>query len=361
MIKRLYFPHFGLCRYAVFICTDNQPPENEENGISFEKRVDAMFDDLNELMEARAIKDKRSVSWNTICETENLSEKFIRTNETQVNWYLISGHQRLSEEFIREFSGRLYWDEVIRTQKVSEAFIEEFADAEKWKPETGKLSKRQVKTWENEASPFNLKQYWEIVSRKKELLNSKGLSPAFIERHREELSWPSLSVCQHLPMSLIDRHPKRVDWIAVTRHQVLSELFIEKYRTKVEWETITFHQQLSERFINRHHAKMSFISAEEKRSEAFIYTHLDKMDAASVIEHQDFRTIKSYGPMDIYVVAKNGRKKYILKFKDHDKNELLDYCKVDEEELLEILQEYQLEEVIDKDFPELLVGEGTYY
>lgn len=320
-----------------------------------------MFGDLNELMEARAIKDKRSVSWNTICETENLSEKFIRDNEAQVNWYLVSGHQQLSEGFIREFSGRLYWDEVIRTQKVSEAFIEEFAEAEKWSADTEKLSKRQAKTRENEASPFNLKQYWEIVSRKKEMLNAKGLSPAFIERHSEKLSWPSLSVCQHLPMSLIDRHPERVDWTAVTRHQVLSELFIEKYRTKVEWETITFHQRLSERFINRHHAKMSFISAEEKRSEAFIYTHLDKMDAASVIEHQDFRTIRSYVPMDVYVLSKNGRKKYILKFKSHDRSELLDYCKVDEEELLEILQEYGLEEVIEKDFPELLVGEGSYY
>ncbi|WP_440107497.1 hypothetical protein [Planococcus halotolerans] len=361
MIKRLYFPHFGLCRYAGFICIISQSPKNEENGILFEKRVDAMFGDLNELMEARAIKDKRSVSWNTICETENLSEKFIRDNEAQVNWYLVSGHQQLSEEFIREFSGRLYWDEVIRTQKVSEAFIEEFAKAEMWEPELGKLSKRQAKTLENEASPFNSKQYWEIVSRKKELLKSKGLSPAFIERHSDKLSWPSLSVCQHLPMSLIDRHSEQVDWIAVTRHQILSELFIEKYRTKVEWETITFHQQLSERFINRHHAKMSFISAEVKRSEAFIYTHLDKMDAASVIENQDFRTIKNYGPMDIYVIAKNGRKKYILQFKGPDKNELLDYCKADEEELLEILQEYQLEEMIEKDFPELLVGEGSLY
>ena len=128
-----------------------------------------MFDNLQDLMEARAIKDKRSVSWNTLCETETLTEKFLRDNESQVNWYLVSGHQQLSEEFIRKFSGRLYWDEIIRTQKVSEAFIEEFAYAEKWIPETGALSKRQNKTWENEASPFNAGQYWEIVSRKQDI------------------------------------------------------------------------------------------------------------------------------------------------------------------------------------------------
>lgn len=320
-----------------------------------------MFDSIKELMEARAIKDKRSVSWNTICETEILSEKFIRENESLVNWYLISGHQLLSERFIREFSGRLYWDEIIRTQKVSEAFIEEFADAGKWIQETEKLSKRQKKTWENEGSPFKAKQYWEIVSRKKELLNSKGLSPAFIERHSEKLSWPSLSACQQLPMSLIDRHVQRVDWIAVTRQQVLTELFIEKHRDKVEWETISFHQQLSERFINRHHAKMSFIAAEEKRSDAFLYTHLDKMDAETLVKYQEFRTIRNYGPMDIYVIARNGRKKYILKFKEFDCEEFSDYCKVDEEELLEILQEYNLEQVIEQDFPELLIGEGAGY
>lgn len=316
-----------------------------------------MFDQLKELMEARAIKDKRSVSWNTICETEKLSEQFLGDNASQVNWYLVSSHQELSEKFIREFSGHLYWDEVIRTQKVSEAFIEEFADADRWIPENEKMSKRQQKTWENEACLFNCKQYWEIVSRKKELLNTKGLSPAFIERHSEELSWSSLSVCQQLPMSLIDRHPQRVNWVAVTRNQFLAEQFIEKYRNKVEWGTITFHQQLSERFINRHHAKMSFISAEEKRSEAFIYTHLDKMDAATVIEHQSFRTIKSFDPMDIYVLAKNGRRKYILNFKEPAKNDLMDFYKTDEEELLEILQKYRLEEMIEKDFPELLVSE----
>lgn len=320
-----------------------------------------MFDNIQELMEARAIKDKRSVSWNTICETEMLSETFIRDNESLVNWYLVSGHQQLSESFIREFSGHLYWDEIIRTQKVSEAFIEDFAEAGKWVPQTAELSKRQKKTWDNEASPFNAKQYWGIVSRKKELLNAKGLSPAFIEKHSDKLAWPSLSACQQLPMSLIDRHPQRVDWIAITRHQVLSELFIEKYRSKVEWETITFHQQLSERFINRHHAKMSFISAEEKRSEAFLYTHLDKMDAASVVEHQDFRTIRNYGPMDVFVIAKNGRRKYILKFKEWGAEEFDGYSKADEEEILEILQEYQLEEVIEHDFPELLVGESTGY
>ncbi|MFD1032705.1 hypothetical protein [Metaplanococcus flavidus] len=318
-----------------------------------------MFDNLKELMEARAIKDKRSVSWNTICETEQLTEKFMRENESQVNWYLVASHQPLSEAFIREFSGRLYWDEIIRTQKVSEAFIEEFADADKWIHEADKLSKRQKKTWENEASPFNANQYWEIISRKKELLNAKGLSPAFIERHSEKLSWPSLSACQQLPMSLIDRHSQRVDWIAVTRYQVLSELFIEKHRSKVEWETITFHQQLSERFINRHHAKMSFIAAEQKRSDAFIYTHLDKMDAETLVKYQDFRTIRNYGPLDVYVIATNGHRKYILKFKGPDKNDFLDYYKTDEEELLEILQGYGLEAVIEKDFPELLVSEGV--
>lgn len=337
----------------------SQSPKHGRAQILFEKRVDAMFDTIKELMEARAIKDKRSVSWNTICETEMLSETFIRENEALVNWHLVSGHQQLSEDFIREFSGRLYWDEIIRTQKVSEAFIEEFADAEKWMPESEKLSKRQQKTWENEASLFNAKQYWEIVSRKKELLNSKGLSPAFIERHSEELAWQSLSACQHMPMSLIDRHPQRVEWGAITRYQVLSELFIEKYRTKVEWGTITFHQQLSELFINRHHAKMNFISAEEKRSEAFLYTHLNKMDAASVVEYQDFRTIRNYGPMDVFVIAKNGRRKYILKFNDLDRDEYDGYAKVDEEEILEILQEFNLEGIIENDFPELLVGEGT--
>lgn len=320
-----------------------------------------MFDNLEDLMEARAIKDKRSVSWNAICETEKLSEKFLRDNETLVNWYLVSGHQQLSEAFIREFSGRLYWDEIIRTQKVSEAFVEEFAEANKWEQETDKLSKRQKKTWEKEASSFNAKNYWEIVSRKKELLNSKGLSPAFIEKYSGKLSWSSLSVCQKLPMSLIDRHPERVDWIAVTRYQVLSELFIEKYRSKVEWDTITFHQELSEQFINRHHAKMSFISAEQERSEAFIYTHLDKMDMETLVKHQDFRTSRNYDSMDVYVIAKNGHRKYILKFKGTDSDELCNYYKADEEELIEILKEYELEAVIEKDFPELLVSEGAGY
>ena len=76
--------------------------------------------------------------------------------------------------------------------------------------------------------------------------------------------------------------------------------FIEKYSNDVEWETITFHQSLSERFINRHQAKMSFISAEEGRSEAFLYTHFNKLDAASILEHQQLQNVKKYDPLDVY-------------------------------------------------------------
>lgn len=158
-------------------------------------------------MEARALKDKRSVSWNTTSETEKLSEKFLRDNEMLINWYLVSGHQQVSEAFIREFSGRLYWDEAIRTQKVSEAFI----------------------------------------------------------------------------------------------------------------------------------------------------THLDKMDAANLIEHKDFRPIKNYNAMDVYVIAKNGRRKYILKFERSEPDGLTDIYKADEDDLLENLEEYGLVEQIEKTSPNCLL------
>lgn len=316
-----------------------------------------MVDSLKELEEAKNYKDKRSIPWSKVCEKESLSENFIRENQNQVNWQMISRHQQLSEDFIREFSNRLFWHEVIRNQKVSEGFIEEFAAATKWRQNEETLSKRQQKNFEKEGKPFDKKDYWTLVSMKTELSNSKGLSPAFIEKHQHLLSWPALSISQYLPMPLIDRHQEQVDWIAVTRLQVLSEKFIEKHRDKVEWETISFHQKLSERFINRHHAKMSFISAEQKRSEAFIYTHLEKMDAASVIENQGFRTIKSYEPFDVYVLGKNGRKKYIIAYHESADADMWNVRKADDEELLEHLENNGLHDVIAQDFPELLASE----
>ena len=198
-----------------------------------------MFNSLTELMEEKNLTDKRSVPWNQICQEERLSEQFIKENLDQVNWKQISGHQELSE-----------------------GFIEKFADKKKWRPiAKEELSKKQQKTFEKESRPFDAVEYWKLVSMKQQLANSKGLSPAFIEKHQDKLAWAELCRYQYLPMPLIHRHARQVDWTLVTRHQVLSERFIEKYSNDVEWETITFHQSLSERFITRHQAKMSFISA----------------------------------------------------------------------------------------------------
>lgn len=325
------------------------------------KESGVMFNSLTELMEAKGYKDKRAVQWNKICQEEKLSEQFIRENEEQVNWRLLSEHQQLSEAFIREFSGRLFWEPVLAEQKVSEQFIEEFAAEERWEPAHGKLSKRQLKTLEREGKDFDIDEYWAIVSMKQELANAKGLSPAFMEKHHDKLSWSCLSLCQTLPMSLIDRHADKVDWHTVTRVQVLSERFIEKHRSRVEWETISFHQDLSERFINRHHAKMSFISAEQKRSESFLYTHLEKMDIASVLENQNLRNVKKYEPFDIYSVGKNGRKKYILKYHGNFHSEDFSLHLAGEEELYEQLEEFELDHVIERDFPELKAKEDFHF
>lgn len=314
-----------------------------------------MFNSLIELMEAKDLKDKRSIPWNQICQEERLSERFIKENVDQVNWKLISSHQKLSEGFIRKYRNRLFWDEIIKAQKLSETFIEKFADEKKWRPiAKEELSKKQQKTFEKEGQPFDSTKYWKFVSMKQQLANSKGLSPAFIEKHQDKLDWTELCRHQYLPMPLIHRHARKVDWALVTRHQVLSERFIEKYSNDVEWETITFHQSLSERFINRHQAKMSFISAEEGRSEAFLYTHFNKLDAASILEHQQLQNVKKYDPLDVYVLTKNGEKKYILKF--HDLTESSEPVrKADEEALYEHLEEHDLLATVGEDFPELLI------
>ncbi len=314
-----------------------------------------MFNSLTELMDEKDLKDKRSVPWNQICQDERLSEKFIKENLDQVDWKLISGHQKLSENFIQKYRNRLFWDEVIKTQKLSEAFIEKYADKKKWQPiDATELSKKQQKILEKESKPFDATDYWRFVSIKQHLANTKGLSPAFIEKHQDKLDWTELSRYQYLPMPLIHRHARKVDWLLVTRHQVLSERFIEKYSNDVEWETITFYQSLSERFINRHQAKMSFISAEKKRSEDFLYAHFDKLDAASILAHQKLLEVKKYEPFDVYVLTKDARKKYILNFHE-DTVGLEKTRKVNGEELHDYLQENHLLVSIEEDFPELMV------
>lgn len=316
-----------------------------------------MYHTLPELMAAKGYEDKRAIPWNRICEEEKLSASFIRENSSLVNWHLISLHQELPEAFIREFSGRLYWKPVMTHQKISERFVEEYADSAKWVQEVDKLSKRQLKTWEKKGCGFDKDTFWAIVSQKQEFAGGQGLSPSFIERHQEELHWDTLSYCQKLPMSLISRHADRVEWNFITRRQVLAERFIEKFRNRVEWETISFHQELSEAFINRYHTKMSFISAEQKRSEAFLYTHLEKMDAATIIDYQNLWNVKQYEPFDVYVIRKNSRKKYIVKFHNWPDQEAPAIHVAREEELYDYLEENGLEHAIEEDFPELVTEE----
>lgn len=59
------------------------------------ERVVAMFNSLTELMEAKNLKDKRSIPWSQMCQKESLSKNFIKENLDQVNWLLVTRHQVL--------------------------------------------------------------------------------------------------------------------------------------------------------------------------------------------------------------------------------------------------------------------------
>lgn len=54
-----------------------------------------MFNSLTELMEAKNLKDKRSIPWSQMCQKESLSKNFIKENLDQVNWLLVTRHQVL--------------------------------------------------------------------------------------------------------------------------------------------------------------------------------------------------------------------------------------------------------------------------
>ncbi|ANU21098.1 hypothetical protein BBI15_13330 [Planococcus plakortidis] len=305
-----------------------------------------MFDTLEQLMEEKGLNSKRSVAWKKISEEERLSEKFLADNARNIHWQLVSRHQPLSEEFIRQYSGFLYWDEIIRHQHLSELFLEEFSDAEKWQPQESQLSAKQLKALEVHGKPFDEREYWALVS-------AKRLSPMFIEKHQDRLDWQVLSEQQHLPMSLIGRHADKVDWLAVTRSQKLTERFIEKHKGQVEWETLSFHQELSERFINRHSDKMAAISAEQPRSEAFLYMHLDKMDPDTIVACQEIGEAAEFESFKVFSISRNSRKKYIVEFHHYDEPDSPRFLKLDDEGFYDLLEEYDLLDQIEADFPEL--------
>ncbi len=309
-----------------------------------------MFDSLEQLMEEKAIVSKRSVAWKKISEREPLSEQFLADQARNVYWQEVSKHQQLSEGFIRQYSGFLYWDEVLIHQKLSERFIEEFSSSKKWQAQEHQLSAKQLKALNTHGRPFDEREYWQLVS-------TKRLSPMFIEKHQALLDWQLLSDHQELPMSLIDRHADKVDWLAVTRGQKLTERFIEKHRGQVEWETLSFHQELSERFINRHSEKMAAISAEQPRSEAFLYMHLEKMDPEAILACQKIGQAVEYESFKVYSIARNSRKKYIVEFFHYDEPETPRFLKLDDEGFYDLLEEYELQDRIEGDFPELLVIE----
>lgn len=306
-----------------------------------------MFDTLEQLMEEKGINSKRSVAWKKISEEERLSEKFLTDNARNIHWQLVSKHQPLSEGFIRQYSGFLYWDEILRHQQVSERFLEEFSVPEKWQPEEGQLSPKQLKALEAHGQPFDEREYWKLVS-------AKRLSPMFIEKHHDQVDWQTLSDQQELPMTLIGRHADKVDWLAVTRGQKLTERFIEKHKGQVEWETLTFHQALSERFINRHSDKMAAISAEQPRSEAFLYMHLEKMDPETILACQQIGQAVEYESFKVYSISRNSRKKYIVEFYHYDEPDSPRFLKLDDEGFYDLLEEYELQDHIEADFPELL-------
>src|SRR3712207_8652837 len=63
---------------------------------------------------------QNQLNWGYICQTQKLSENFIRNHENKMVWNFVSKYQTLTEKFINDYQNELNWDNVSKYQNLSE-------------------------------------------------------------------------------------------------------------------------------------------------------------------------------------------------------------------------------------------------
>lgn len=113
------------------------------------------------------------VSWNTIFQTQILSEEFIAFNKSKldldehgINWIVISTHQVLSEDFMHQFRNKLDWDMLSIKQTMSEEFIEKHEKYVDWYLISGwqELSNAFIDKWSHKLDMEQLICYYRNMS-----------------------------------------------------------------------------------------------------------------------------------------------------------------------------------------------------
>ncbi len=174
-----------------------------------------ILEDMFECMDAEEV--------TIMCETQDLSEQFMRTHFQQLNHSTICRQQNLSESFIEEYLTRLPLNLIINCQKLSEQFI-----------------RRHFNSWGQELLET--------------LCLTQTLSQKFIDDYEDRLPLEYLAKTQCLSEAFIQKHFDQVKaymgWIS--NHSILSEKFMDEYFDLLDIHNIIASQQISMDFVRRH-------------------------------------------------------------------------------------------------------------
>ena len=103
-----------------------------------------------------------------------------------------------------------------------------------------------------------INKYCLTTERLKILAAHQYLTEDFIEEHKDEIDWKSVSKYQKLSENFIERYENLLNWRDISSCQKLSESFIEKYSDKVDWSLISVYQRLSNSFIKKYKKKLYY-------------------------------------------------------------------------------------------------------
>lgn len=139
-----------------------------------------------------------SLAWRTVCEHQNLSESFIRDYKDKISWWYVSDKRLYSLEFYREFKDKIVWERVSYMSELNTDFIEEFKD---------RLS-------------------WSVLSSR-----YHRLTPEFMEKYQDYLRWDIISHSQILsPKTIIKFINKiHINGLRLNKASNLSESFMKSF------------------------------------------------------------------------------------------------------------------------------------
>lgn len=208
---------------------------------------------------------------------EELEKVFWKKKET-IKFYK---EYKVSDALLEKYDTYIDWESLLAHQTLTDEQIEKYYD--EYNIESYMLSTYPF------LSPALLEKYkddldWSLIS------NYQNIELFLKPQYEEYIEWDTLSYrSDELTLEQIEAFKHKWNWQYITTKKDISLAFISQYKDYVDWELICKYKTLTEEFMSNHVDCLNWkqVSSKQPMSTSFILAHLQHIDSEQLKQNKN--------------------------------------------------------------------------